>query len=232
MIINIRLGNFGGPMRNGDLVALGNVAEYNKELYGDDTKLYVMPDAIHSADYCQKFYQFLLKHTDYFTETMGNNVLDWNNINLWDFRWSFGDNVKIKNDLQKQKKIVVCPLFDAPYNQYRNWTPKMFTQILEKYKKYSDYEKIICCASEINISNLNDWKISTDFMENIHHIMTAEMFAGGDTGTSHFVGALENGPMDIQYYYSGHGVLHTTPINVFNGKGKLNVYWKESETIL
>lgn len=236
MIVNIKLGNFGGPMRNGDLVALCNVVE-NMRIQNNDKSIqfHVLPNAINPAGYVQKFYQFLLEQTDYFTNNEGvSELIDVHNLNLWDYRWSSGDLVKIPNSLPKEKKIVVCPLLNAPYNEYRNWTPTMLQKILDKYKDYSDYTKIICIEDGSLLRGVYapDWNLSIDFMENIHHIMTTEMFAGGDTGTSHFVGALENGPVNIQYYYSGHGVLHTTPINVFNGKGKLNVYWKESEDIL
>ena len=59
--------------------------------------------------------------------------------------------------------------------------------------------------------------------------MTCKTFIGGDTGTSHFAGALENGPQNIIYFYSGHGLLHTTPFNSTLGKGIIVHYWHNLE---
>jgi hypothetical protein len=193
-------------------------------------KFHFLPGVLSDADYCQKFYRFLLENTDYFSDTAGKDILkDWNNVNLWDYRSIWGDIVKIKNKLKKSKKIVIFPIFNASYNEYRNWTPKMFEQIVNKYKDYTRYEKIICKDKNVEVPSIVDWKISTDFMENINHIMTAEIFIGGETGTSQFVGALENGPSEIVYYYSGRSLMHTVPFNLFNGKGKMVMYFKDSD---
>jgi hypothetical protein len=228
MIINIPLGAFGGPLRNGDMIGVANVVEYLRKTEDTETKFYLTPESIHSAEYCQKFYKFLLENTDYFSATPGEKMLPWKNINLWDFRGIAGDVVKIKNTKLQEKKIVIFPLFNAPYNFYRNWPTKLFENIIHFYNQpeYKDYKKIIC--TEDNVS-AEGWETSKDFMTNIEHIMTSEIFIGGDTGTSHFVGALEGGPNEIIYYYSGHGLLHTTPINALNGKGRIVMYWKDPE---
>ena len=37
--------------------------------------------------------------------------------------------MKIHNPLIAEKKIVICPLFDAPYNTYRNWPKPVFDEL-------------------------------------------------------------------------------------------------------
>jgi ADP-heptose:LPS heptosyltransferase len=47
--------------------------------------------------------------------------------------------------------------------------------------------------------NLKDFEISNDFMTNVEHILSCEIYVGGDTGMSHFASVLNNGPK-ISYY--------------------------------
>jgi len=229
MIINIYPQTFGGALRNGDLVAVGNVVEYLRKTTSPDIKFYFYPGAVQSNDYCQKFFTFLTQNTDYFSLEEGSTALTWENINLWDFRSISGDLVKINNNRISEKKIVIFPLFNASYNVYRNWPIELFNKILSEYSqaKYASYKKIICTEDTLQIDGMD---VSTDFLTNLEHIMTSEIFVGGDTGTSHFVGALDRGPSDITYHYSGRGLLHTTPINALNGKGRVAFYWKDPQS--
>jgi hypothetical protein len=229
MIINVPLGAFGGPLRNGDIVAVANVVEYLRKVEDKNIKFHLLPNSVSSADYCQKFLKFMLENTDYFSDNAGEKELSWKNINLWDFRGLSGDLVRIPNNKKQEKKIVICPLFNAQYNTYRNWPKHIFEKMLERFKSeaYSDYRKIIC--TEATIGHIDGWEESTDFLENLDHIMTSEIFFGGDTGTSHFVGALESGPGEILYFYSGHGLIHTTPFYSTLGKGRVIQYWHNFE---
>jgi len=228
MIINIPLGTFGGPLRNGDMIGVANVVEHLR-LQDPSISFYLMPDAVSNTEYCQKFYRFLLDNTDYFSEVSGDKITSWKNINIWDYRGISGDLVKIKNFKKKEKKIVIFPLLNAEYNHYRNWPIKLLEELIRKYNSdmYFDYRKVICTEDNITVEG---WEVSKDFMTNIDHIMTSEIFVGGDTGTSHFVGALFDGPDEIFYYYSGHGLIHTTPFYALShGKGSLIQYWKDFE---
>jgi hypothetical protein len=229
MIINVPLGAFGGPLRNGDIVGVANVVEHLRKADNPNIKFHLFPDSVSSSDYCQKFYRFMLENTNYFTEESGEKDLAWRNINLWDFRGISGDVVRIPNNKKQEKKIVIFPLFNAPYNTYRNWPRELFEKMLYRFtdSAYDGYRKIIC--SETSIGHIEGWEESTDFLTNLEHIMTSEVFLGGDTGTSHFVGALENGPKEILYFYSGHGLLHTTPFYSTIGKGKIIHYWQNFE---
>jgi len=229
MIINVPLGAFGGSLRNGDIVAVANVVEYLRKAEDKNIKFHLLPNSVSSADYCQKFLKFMLENTDYFSDSAGEKELSWKNINLWDFRGLSGDLVRIPNNKKPEKKIVICPLFNAQYNTYRNWPKHIFEKMIDRFKSeaYSDYRKIIC--TETTIGHIDGWEESTDFLENLDHIMTSEIFFGGDTGTSHFVGALENGPGEILYFYSGHGLIHTTPFYSTLGKGRVIHYWHNFE---
>ena len=190
MILNIKKGVFGDCIRNGDLIAVANVVEYLR-LETPDLKFYIHSDAMAQADYNRQFYSWMLKNTDYFSDTPGEKDLNWSRVNLWDFRDISGDLVKIHNPLIQEKKIVICPLFDAPYNTYRNWPRPVFDDLLEHYSKslYDDYEKII--ATQHAGFYHEGWTQSPDLLTNLYHIMTAEIFVGGDTGTSHFAWALD-----------------------------------------
>jgi hypothetical protein len=228
MIINIPLGAFGGPLRNGDMIAVANVVQHLRIIENKEVKFHLFRDTIQDVDYCKKFYNFLLKNTDYFSETLGDTRIPWKNINLWDYRGMSGDLVQIKNTRNRERKIVICPLFNATYNTYRNWPRALFDRMIEgfKEKQYDNYVKIICTEEDIQIPG---WITSKDFETNLEHIMSCEVFIGGDTGTSHFAGALFPGPPDLSYYYSGHGLLHTTPFYSTMGKGRLIQYWKDVE---
>lgn len=226
MIVNIHPGTFGGPMRNGDLVAVINVIEHMRKTGGSDLKFHLLPGSISQEDYCIKFFHFLLDTTDYFTLTPGENHLGWNNVNLWDFRDIIGDNVSIKNDTPMKKKICIFPVLDAPYNVYRNWPQETLQQYIDHYSgsQFNEYERVLCCKEIPNV-DVKEFGISTDFMANIHHILDCEIFVGGDTGTSHFAWSLNRGPKDLIYVNSSRGLIHTMPFYLIHGKGIAKTYW-------
>jgi ADP-heptose:LPS heptosyltransferase len=228
MIINIVPGTFGGPLRNGDMIGLLNVVEHLRK-QDPNIKLHMSENTISNADYCKKMFQFLVDKTDYFSLKPGENELSWRKVNLWDFRDISGDIGVIKNTETTTKKIVVFPLFDAPYNTYRNWSPQIFksiVSIIDNNEKYNDYEKVMCHVTPLNVTG---WKDSTDFIQNLYHIMSAEVFIGAETGSSVFASALDKPPKDMIYYYSSRGLVHTLPFNVLRGKGELRTYWGNFE---
>lgn len=230
MIINIRKGVFGDCIRNGDLIAVANVVEHLRKVNNNpDIRFWIDPSATSSEIYVQDFHSFLIDTTNYFSTFEGTEELPWKRVNLWDFRDISGDLVKIPNNKEMKKKIVIFPLSDAPYNTYRNWPSHVFTQLIEKYSsdQYNEYERIICskdgyCPNEI-------WKVSGDIVENLTHIMESEIFVGGDTGTTHFAFALDKPPKELLYYNSSRGLVHTLPFYLMQGKGKMATYWLDFE---
>ena len=230
MIVNIRKGVFGDCIRNGDLIAVGNVIEHLRKINNEpNIRFWIDPEATSSERYVQDFHSALLSLTNYFSSFEGKEELPWRRVNLWDFRDISGDLVKIPNNKVMQKKIVIFPLFDAPYNQYRNWPRELLKQLIEKYstEEYKDYTKVICSKDAAYYGE--DWICSTDIIENLDHIMTTEIFIGGDTGTSHFAWSLDRPPKDLIYYNSSRGLIHTLPFYLMQGKGRMATYWLDFE---
>jgi hypothetical protein len=228
MIINIEPGTF-GAVRNGDLIAVANVVEHLRKTNNNpEIRFHMKEGSISKEKYVQDFYSFLILMTDYFSADEGTESLPWHKVNVWDFRDICGDLVKIKNTLPAKKKIVIFPLMDAQYNQWRNWPGYAMEQILQRFDapEYNYYEKIICHKFDLGIEG---WQSSTDFLQNIRHILDSEIFIGGDTGTTHFAFALENGPKELIYYGSSRALVHTLPFYLLQGKGKMTNYWMDFE---
>jgi hypothetical protein len=232
MIINIEPGTF-GTVRNGDMIAVANVLEHIRKTNNNPLiRFHLKPGSVSEDTHCQTFYEIMLKMTNYFSTEPGEQSLPWRKVNVWDFRDICGDLVKIPNNAPMEKKIAVFPLFDAPYNQWRNWPKDVYEQIIAKYstEEYKDYEKVICKKGEPTEScPFDGWRYSTNFVQNYYHITTAEIFVGGDTGSSHFAWALDKGPKDLIYYGSSRGLIHTLPFYLLHGKGRMTNYWLDFE---
>jgi hypothetical protein len=230
MIINIEPGTFGGPLRMGDLVGVCNIVEHLRKTNNNpQIRFHVRAEATSTDRNVQDFHSFLISQTNYFSSFEGQESLPWRRVNLWDFRDISGDLVKIPNNKPMKKKIVIFPLFDAPYNVYRNWPRELLQQLIQKYstEEYKDYIKIIC-SKDTNYYG-EEWINSTDILENLNHIMDAEIFIGGDTGTSHFAWSLDRAPKDLIYYNSSRGLIHTLPFYLLQGKGRMATYWLDFE---
>lgn len=233
MIINIQPGCFGGRAAAGDLICIANIVEHLRKVNSNDSiKFYMEENTIQINPHCQYMYNFLLKNTNYFSEEKGGTYLGWKNVNTWDFRDISGDLVKIPNNKEKKNKLLIFPLFDAPYNQWRNWPMPVFQNILDANKNFEG-EKIICIKKwrsyippEIN---LYDYKVSTVYEENLDHILDCDTFIGGDTGTTHFAWVLDQGPKNLIYYGSSRALVHTLPFYLLQGKGKIVNYWLNME---
>ena len=230
MIINIEPGTF-GTVRNGDLIAICNVVEHLR-IQGNNPKIrfHMKPGSMSNEKYVEDFHSFLIIATDYFSAFEGEESLPWRKVNVWDFRDIAGDVVKIPNFMPQKKKIVIFPLTDAPYNTWRNWPPHIMKELIEKYSapEYRNYEKVICTKNTGYVPN-EEWQVSTDFIKNIQHIMEAEIFIGGDTGTTHFAFALDKGPKDMIYCGSSRALVHTLPFYLLRGKGAMVNYWLDFE---
>lgn len=232
MIYNVPADAF-GPLgtRNGDLIAICNIIEWMRKRDNNPSIQFYLPHVLNKDDYIHKFYNFLCNNTDYLSVTRGDKTLPFHNIGVWDFRSVIGDNVIIKNNKQQQKKVVIFPLYDGSYNTQRNWPKEELDRILNDCReKYSNYEKIICCKDipPEGLIDTNGYKFSTDFMDNINHIMTCEVFYAGDTGVSHFASVLEPGPKELNYVYSPRCLIHTIPFYcISKGKGNLITFWAD-----
>jgi ADP-heptose:LPS heptosyltransferase len=215
------------------MIGVANVLEHIRKINNDPMiQFHLKPGNVSSDTHCQTFYEIMLKMTNYFSTEPGEQSLPWRKVNVWDFRDISGDLVKIPNNAPMEKKIAVFPLFDAPYNQWRNWPKNVYEQIIAKYstEEYKDYEKVICKKGEPTEScPFEGWRYSTNFVQNYYHITTAEVFIGGDTGSSHFAWALDKGPKDLIYYGSSRGLVHTLPFYLLQDKGRMTNYWLDFE---
>lgn len=223
-IVNISPQNFGGPMRNGDLIALCNLVEGWRTESGKHIQVNVPDHSIQPQSYVVQMRDWLVDNTDYFTKEQSSHGCILNNANLWDLRCKIGDVVKIKSKFQQNKKIVVVPVQDASYNLYRNWTDQMLFDICEHYSspEYDQYERIILTDKKV-ASNIHKFTESYDFLDNLKHIQECTIYVGGDTGLSHFVSALTRNRR-INYFYGSHGLVHTNPFYSGHGGGYLNQF--------
>ena len=233
MIYNIKPETFGGILRAGDLVAVGNVVEFLRNANNNQNiKFKLDLSGVSNEYHCLKMLEFLKKYTNYFTDETPNEDLEWERVNLWDFRAISGDLVKISNPYPTENKVVVFPLFDAPYNTYRNWPMHTFIDLLKQIEEsYPELDKTICISENIKLNQIDydfsNWKIETDYEKNIYHIMTASVFYGGETGVTSYASALMNGP-ECNYVYSNRALSCTHPFN-FLEKGRMKYYWLDFE---
>jgi hypothetical protein len=233
MIYNVVPGTFNNyGIRNGDLVAMINFFQwFRKSKKREDIKLHIKPKVLVDQEFTRTFFNLLNDLTDCFSLEEGYVDLPYYELMLWDFRDIIGDHVSIKNPYKTKKKIVVFPVYDAQYHTTRNWSLKLFDDILQEYSdKYKEYEKIVCVKDSPGDGiNLHGFQVSTDFNTNMIHLMESEIFIGGDTGTSHFASALDIGPRELTYYYNGRGMIHTLPFYLLEGKGRLKKFWVNCE---
>lgn len=228
-VINVSYDNFCGKLRNGDILGICNILGYVRKMEKDDTiKMHVPKILIFQPEFGMKYFNFIKSHTDYFSEEPGEFSFSYHNINFWDYRSVIGDNTKVDNSkYTKQDKVCIFPIFDAPYNTYRNWSIELTNYILQKYQtEYSSYDIFLCVDERLSDSynklDLGKAKLSFNFEENIKHICECKVYVGGDTGTSHLAGSLIN-PAINDYYYSCEGLIHTIPLN-YKTNGNLKMY--------
>lgn len=219
MIINIQRKDFGGRLRNGDMLGVCNLIEYFRKIENNaDIKFYLEDDCVEQAVFGIKFREFLKAHSNYFSDTPGDRYFQFERLNLWDYRSIIKDTVTIDNSsYEKQNKIAIFPLFDAPYNVYRNWNIPLANDIIQKFsEQYSDYDIYICIAENLsnyyNQLNLGKAKLSFDYDQNLLHILESKIFVGGATGTSLLASCLTN-PADNYFYYSAQDIFQTFPFN-------------------
>lgn len=229
LVYNVVPGTFNNyGIRNGDLIAIINfLSWFRKNQDKQDIRLHLTPGVLINQDYIFKFYEFLCAHTDFFSKTAGQENLPYHELMLWDFRDLIGDHAVIKNNEKQKRKLVIFPVYDAEYHSFRNWSIDLTNKKLEQLaEKYPDYDRILCAKDMPPPTiNLNGFKVSTKFFDNLFHIMESEIFVGGDTGTSHFASVLDPGPRELIYLYNGRGMIHTLPFYLLEGRGRLEKFW-------
>lgn len=212
VVINCTQKNFGGYPKMGDSIAVLNIFQYIRDINNNpNIKFYLPDDEMYGYDYVLQFKRFLEKRTDFFSNIKGEYDMI-GSYELWSFREHNGELVKINNPEPQQKKVCVFPLLDANYDNQRNWPEKVLRDVIQKFSKtdYDDYEKILCIKDDHLLTEIDTKKfqISTNFDDNINHILTCEYYVGGATGLSLFASVLSNLNRKIECYY--HKGLHGT----------------------
>ena len=191
-----------------------------------DISAHITAEAVNPQVYNRLFLDFLVSNTDYLTYSSG---IEFNipHVSIWDHRGGVGDHVSISIPRKRFKKIAVFPLWDATYNTYRNWqtSPRLTQEIIDRFSapEFDGYEKLICSPHTMQGVNFRAFEFSTDFSQNIEHLLTCSNYVGGDSGLSHFAGSLVDGPL-LHYYMNGErGVFHTAPLNYLI-RGELLLY--------
>lgn len=237
IIINCNEKNFGGYPKMGDLIAVLNIFQHIRNVNNNQTiKFYLPDDALYGYDYVIKFKKILESRTDYFSTTPGNMTLE-GSYEVWSFREHVGEHIRISNDEPLMKKICIFPILDANYDNQRNWPIQIFQQIINEYADsiYDGYERLICCKDIPAGIDTKNFTVSTNFDDNIKHILTCEYYIGGATGLSLFNSVLENSYRKSIYYYhydlhGGWESVFTSPFYIKN-KGKLNFYTLDGKII-
>jgi len=246
--INVYPRLFGGPMRAGDCIAACNFLEYLRNITNESNlKLYIPLQSIQPSEHCRIMRNYLKSHTDYII-TEEDNFVDgellqlqvtpgtdptYSDIyNLWNIRedvltpkqnvFTIPDAVKIRNDNPIKRKIVIAPLMDADYNFERNWSLEKLQYILGYYGNNEYDEYIIASKNVIPGLNIFDFVYSHDYKINLDHIAECSTYIGGDTGLSHFAGALVNRP-DCLFDYSKDTYGTTNPF-YWKSKGEMIYY--------
>jgi ADP-heptose:LPS heptosyltransferase len=217
MVINIQQKDFGGRIRSGDILGICNLLEHIRITEkSTDIRFYLPDESIQESDYVKRFREFLKEHTDYFSDIPGDQYFQFERFNVWDYRSVSGDLVKVDNtNYMKEDIVCIFPLFDAPYNVYRNWSVELTNTVINYYKT-NFKEKIIICAHEgqktFIETNFPNLEYSYDYDQNIKYLITCKYFSGGDTGTSHLAGSLINRPKNL-FLYAAEELFHTFPLN-------------------
>ena len=202
-------------LRMGDLIAACNLLEHiRKEVNLPDLRFHIPSESLYPAEHCAQFHDWLVCNTNYLSvmpdqlvtiePINGTDPTYPTLINLWNIRkdvlerkqsvMDIDDLVKLPGPQEKQNKIVICPLMDANYNQDRNWSIEYLDRLINAFPQYSNTDYILVSKEPIKGFDPRHFQYSHDFYDNLEHVQTCHVYIGGDTGISHFAGALENQP--------------------------------------
>lgn len=236
VVINIKGEQFGGLLKMGDLIATLNVLAYMRKVNNNPSIKFYVPDTAlqNDKDYVRMFRDFIMENSDYISKSIGNYDFA-GFVEIWSFRENHFDLIQMSSNYNLKKKICIFPLIDAHYNTERNFSNELLQDIINEYssEKFNDYEKYICIKDYLpeNIS-INGFKISNDFKDNLQHLADCEYYIGGDTGTSHLAGAMNNNlnkKLIFYYCYGYHGgwaSSFTAPFN-YNKENVKMIYFNE-----
>lgn len=239
LTVNIDETTFQGGFKMGDLISVLNVVcDIRRKNPTSLIKFHLAESSIQKRDYVRFFLEFLMSRTDYFDESPGEiSLVPYGN--LWDYRKREGECLKIPNPESIEKKLCLFPLVDAEYDPQRNWPPSVLQRIIDEYStaEYSEYSRILCIKKLPDGIDLNGFVLSTDFSDNLQHILDCEYFIGGATGLSLLASVLDNPNRKLVYYYNDgmHGSwpsLFTAPFYFKSDNSEMRLYDFDKEHML
>lgn len=190
-----------GCIRKGDLVALCQFIEAIRKQYNPKFKVYLSPH------HCLGGY--LLPFKDYLATEASYKTVPYRG-NLWfysDYLYKrFNITPLIRNPHhQRDGKVVIAPVFDAQYNEDRNWSFRLAERILDWCLEHNYHTRIIGTASVRQILNQSKYSddlfILDDVKQSIAEVRSCEYFIGGDSGFTHFAGAIDGAANSILALY-------------------------------
>ena len=201
-------GNF-GFVRRGDLIAILAVIESLRFQYSKKIRFNIVNMNEFLRDVARSFFD------GYIHEKEGTEKcpIEGNVWVYYDYLHKFLDvRLRMPNKYKELKnpdiiKIVINPLFDAPYNRDRNWNPELFKKILNMLLSLPEHYQIVVTGSSTQIKNLPDLSNCRAVLNDIHasmeEISTADVYIGGDTGLTHFASSVDKHPLLVVTLY-GH----------------------------
>lgn len=227
-VIKINPGQFSKDgLRAGDLIALANFLEYiRKEVNDPEIRMWIPRESLRDVNHVYVMQNYFLDHTDYFVPKPatddevvnvhthpGTDVTYPDLINLWNIRkdvtvikqtvLTIPDAVQITNPLPRKQKLVIAPLVDAEYNTDRNWSRGFLQSLIARHGSLFNYPDGMIIAAKEVIPDINPGQFTYcfNYRKNLDHIVECSTYVGGDTGLSHFCGALKDHPPIVQYLY-------------------------------
>jgi hypothetical protein len=239
LTVNIDETTFQGGFKMGDLISVLNVVcDIRRKNSNCIIKFHLAESSIQKRDYVRLFLEFVMSRTDYFDESPGEiSLVPYGN--LWDYRKREGEWIKISNPENTERKLCLFPLVDAEYDPQRNWPQSVLQGIIDEYStsEYSDYSRILCIKKLPDNIDPKEFTISTDFTENLEHILTCEYYIGGATGLSLLASVLDNPTRKLVYYYNDgmHGSwpsVFTAPFYINSDNSEMRFYNFDKELML
>jgi hypothetical protein len=222
-----------GAVRKGDLIGHMVVNEMLRFQGNKEVKFHISyPELV--ADFIPEFPEYFFPPPS--TPTLVKELKLFGNLwGFYDYIYKYYDIVpklvypRVNNE---KFKIVINPLFDAPYSVDRNWTPDLFNNLMNHLTdNMPEAEKVIIGGKNLNIKETDTPNVRVclgSVANSLHEIRTADAYIGGETGMTHFAFVTENQPDYVVCLY-GHRVPEHTTILTKNDKAKVTEYIKSKD---
>lgn len=203
-----------GTVRFGDAIALCALRDSLKFHYGKDIH-FALKTPLATVWY---LFPFMKNHI---VEGARGEFMDKLNASVWshwDMNHRFYDQrLYLHNPFvgeASNTRIVVNPIFDAPYNRDRNWTTETFYKVLDGCLEHLPNSKIYVIGSAAAIEpylskHQHEKKIIRcydDPHKSLRLIASSAYYFGGDTGMTHFASSTSKYPRYVCAIYGDESI--------------------------